>query len=257
MTIRVEKRDTAEPLWHALPREREGVVRVENCVPVHLDGIVKIFHALRGAERTWDVWDPALQRYLPGEGRREINVAALLPPASNVPGQRVRWKEVVVTLGLKWHPEVNGQTLMNACGGVWPVNLDGGVEGRLDQEQLRALVRCISDARATPTAVASHPVFRCDPMEDWRFYFDLADIEAVRAHPILQYDHGPAEVMATDQTWFLLQDIDLQFSLLAAAYDVLDRVLSDPVIEGLRVTGDHRVDYRADTINRHTLAADR
>ena len=60
---------------------------------------------------------------------------------------------------------------------------------------------------------------------------------------------GPAEVMAVDRSWFLLQDIDLPFTLLSAAESVLRQVVDDPVLEAVWASPLDRLDEDADQAN--------
>lgn len=259
MTIRIERTDS-DALWEwdqaESPDDPNAKYRIRSAMPFP-GVVVKIFHGIYERPvvaddgQTWNnrkedrpVRDPAVEKVLKGS-----TLVYSSAGSEDAIGRRVRWKELVQSLGLEWHPKVNARSITQANGGSWPAHLWGPEEGSLDTEQLRALVRVLLDAGVTREAVATHPLWRCEPMEAWRWSFELAELEAVREHPVNKYGDGPAEVMATDRSWFLHQDIDLPFTLLSASEDVVLRVLAAPVLEAVRASPADRVDYKADEVN--------
>ncbi len=86
-------------------------------------------------------------------------------------------------------------------------------------------------------------------MEHWRWMFDLGELLAVRHHRVNTFGQGPDSAMAVDGSWYLLQDIDLPFTLISASDSVIRKVLEEPVLEAVRASPDDRVDHKSDTIN--------
>ena len=258
MTIRVEKAtsDALWPLRAATPHQAQVLSRVRSVIP-HVAGVAKVFHAIYerpGVTNHGSTWnderdstlmkDPALSQTL-----QHATLAYSSPGAGEEVGRRVRWKKVVESAGLNWHPEVNANTVARAHNGSWPANLWGPEEGTLDEEQLRALLRILNDAGVATPAVAAHPCFRCEPIESWRWHFGMGEFLAVRNHPINAYGDGPDSVMAVDGSWYILQDIDLPFTLVSASETVIRAILEEPTLEAVRASPDDRVDFNADTIN--------
>ena len=260
MTIQIAKTES-NVLWEPDRSETPGNPfarsRIQSVMPLEPGSVVKIFHGIYerpGVAADGQTWDdceeegparsPAVEKVLKGS-----TLVYFSAGSDDAVGRRVRWKELVHSLRMVWHAEVNVRSITRANGGSWPAHVWGPEEGNLDTEQLRALVRVLLEAGATRDAVATHPFWRCEPMERWRWSFDLAELEAVREHRVNKYADGPAEVMATDRSWYLRQDIDTAFTLLSASEDVMRRILAEPVLEAVRASPTDRVDYKADEVN--------
>jgi len=259
LTVTLESADSdlwPWPLVHD-PADDRTKYMVKAVIPIPDDGAVaKIFHAVyRRSEgvtgRTWQETrasspsSDVVQRVLDGATKVFDS-----PGTEEVVGERVRWRDVVESMGLTWHPGVNYRTVGLAGGGSWPSDLWGPAEGRLDDAQLASLVRVLRDMGGCSRAVACHPFWQCEPKEQVRWRFDVPDLPKVRRDPVNYYGTGPAETMAVDGSWFLLQDIDLCFTLLSGRRALIDAVLTDPSLEAIEVQPDHRVDRLADVVNR-------
>lgn len=205
--------------------------------------VAVVFHALYerpGVAKGSATWNSSTESSADAETATEAIVAGSThvyssPGSDDEIGRRIRWKALAESLGVPWSLDIGVDSIRDACGGSWPAHLWGPEQGSLDDEQLGVLAKLMTQAGATSTAIATHPFFRCDPMGNWRWTFNVQDILNVRQHPINTFGDGPSQVMAADGSWYLLQDIDHPYTLLLASDDVIREVLQHPVLETLEV----------------------
>lgn len=242
LMVQVEQA-TTDFLWAVrdCARTTRGAERFRCLFPDVPGSIVVIFHAIYERPGRIDdgtTWASSTNRAPDGNSALEaiLSRATLTystPGGDDEIGPRVRWADLVRSVGGRWSLEVDVQTITGAYGGSWPAHLWGPEEGNLDEEQLNALLGVMLEAGVSTAALAAHPTFRCEPMKCWRWSFDLRELAAVRHHPINTFGEGPSEVMAADCSWFLLQDIDSPYTVLLADDSVVRKVLEHPALEAI------------------------
>lgn len=80
--------------------------------------------------------------------------------------------------------------------------------------------------------------YRMDPPHDACWRTSLAAVPEVVDIPENYYGGGPHAVWATDESWFVVSDVDLPFSIVACSVELCERLLSEPCLEALEVRGD-------------------
>ena len=228
---------------------------VSHCVPRIFPAYCKIFHPvfedLSVSDRTisWndleekgDVSDPVdnlLSTSVTVYGG-EYDAAAL---------RRLRWSDLATQRGLTFHPEINEDTFTrNFPGRSWPRYLIGPEEGQLDDDACHRIVRHISSLFRNPDCLFLYDLIATADWEsDLLFEGELQDVFAARE--VEGVNSSPNRWWPEDRTWFIHTDYDLTFTLIGGESELIDALLSDDQLECIRVEPDHRIDYRADTIN--------
>lgn len=83
--------------------------------------------------------------------------------------------------------------------------------------------------------------YRMEPPQDSCWRADLADVPRVVNIRENYYGEGPHAVWAIDESWFVVSDVDLPYSIVACSVELCERLLSTPGLEALEVQGDDRL----------------
>ncbi len=164
--------------------------------------------------------------------------------------RRLKWSDLAKQRGLlAFHPEINADTFTrNFPGRSWPRYLIGADEGQLDADACQRLVHHIASLYGDVKCFFLYDLISTfDYESDLLFEGTLQDVFAARA--VERVNSSPNRWWPEDRRWFIHTDYDLTFTLVGGEIDLIDALVSDEELECVRVRSDHRIDYRADTIN--------
>ena len=146
MTItRIDPSDIAQWIQENLVSQQdqsEDGVYVSHCIPPIYQSYCKIFHPIYldlsapAENSSWNAADECPDMI----GDKLISVSTNYGDR----GSRVRWKELALKYGLKFHPEINERSLSNAFpSGSFPRSLLGPDEGTLDDTTCDRLIQIL------------------------------------------------------------------------------------------------------------------
>lgn len=161
----------------------------------------------------------------------------------------IRWKQLADELGLMMHPEFNVDTFTrNFRGRSWPRYLIGPDEGILEGEDCKELVSIIKGYYNSEHCYFLYDLLATNDYEnDLLYEGDLEDIFEVRS--VENVHASPSTWWPENRQWFVHTDYDLCFTLVGGSAEMIQKLVTNEIIECIEVKPIHRIDYRADRLN--------
>lgn len=244
------------------PKFKKNVgVTVSSCVPPSYEAYAKILHPIyanhgAGPGMWWADMRPrrSVKEFLKGLiGRgdpweRITREATLVSRSAgdDERQERLTWKEVADAMGVTYHAQMTTDSFTTSERHSWPAQYFSPDEGDLGAEFTLRLADLLDKEQQCYfhyDLISGHD-------EDWEgdtLY--LGTLEELPAW-LAEHDHkSPTTWWPEDRSWCVYTDEDLTFTLVGGARDLIDRILSDDVLEAFESAPTHRVDNYADTIN--------
>jgi hypothetical protein len=231
---------STEPDWPGVP--------VAALIPETFEAYAKIFHPIEAHYENIDRPLAPEERKILGLPECDVlrDFVQLMRSEPGAPA--LRWKRLAEALGVPFQRHLSDEWFRSVLEpGCWPRYVSGPDEGILEEREATALISILSAFSAFSASSSC--------------YFRFAEMAYIGTDKPLLYS-GPLEKLQRflketgrqftpeywwpgDRSWCVCSDYDLPFTVVGGPKQLINRILTNPDLESIRVTPDTRVDYRA------------
>ncbi len=272
MLKKTEELDEFHWIWSGIeklaPSDSKGWNgnRVTHCIPPLFEDYCKILHPIYldtskevDEELTWDVAERC-------DKLRENNVpdpisALVLEKTTLTYGtlsigeenaKRIRWKDLADQYGLKFHSEINVSTFTGVFkNSSWPRHILGPDEGQLELGLALALADALKPFTEGQKCYFGYDLISTKSADRDLLYFGSLD-DIVDTTKLESVWGSPTYWWPENRKWCVCTSWDLTFTIVGGKRELVNRLISHPEIEAIRVQPDSRIDWRGDKINTFT-----
>jgi hypothetical protein len=228
------------PLEHPYQESRGNTVA--NLLPQAFEAYAKILHRI---DVRYDWLDNPLSReemqILAMPHCRQLEDFAI--SVRDRPSTRVRWREICSLLNLPFSAGiVDDWFRLRLEAGCWPRYFYGPPDScALQSDELIELIQTISAQNQPETCFFRLPeIPHVGTDKPLLYQGNLEDL------PNLWLEQTPAEYWwPMSQDWCACSDYDLPFTVIGGKRLLIDRILSNPLLESVMVTSSTRIDYKS------------
>jgi hypothetical protein len=229
---------------------------LSDCLPGCFEAYCNIFHpifvdlTIKDENQTWDTAEKENIERIRGDLKEILSHAVITRGTENdlLISRRILWKDLFKKFDLKFHPEVNAESLTRVFPGKsWPRHLVGPIEGSLDEMSLSTIVRILMKNSESQNCFYYFDLMKTSDLKEHLYAGSLSDLKEPLGDAHLR--ETPTYVWPEDKEWCLFTDHDLTSTFLGGTDRIVNEVLNSEVLEALPARLNDRIDYKADQIN--------